>query len=153
VNSQQQVLGAFIAQAASTEGPGQTIRLGRLDAVRDFVAIDDVLKLIVRLVEGRVSGELVNACSGEGHCIRDLVRLLVAMSKRDYTIEEQGDLAAPGCRDIVVGDSARFLALAGIAAPTSVRDALAKAWLRATMQRVTGQPTRVAVGDENATAD
>jgi UDP-glucose 4-epimerase len=138
LNSQQQVIGAFISKAvALIDAPPRTIRLGRLDAVRDFVAIDDVLKLVVQLVEGRISGELVNACSGEGQCVRDLIQFLVATSKLDYAVEEQGDPPAPGYQDIVVGGPTRFLALAGLAAPTSVHETLAKAWLRAAMQHVT----------------
>jgi nucleoside-diphosphate-sugar epimerase len=152
VNSQQQVIGAFIAKAAALiDAPSRIIRLGRLDAVRDFVALDDVLTLVVRLVEDRVSGELVNACSGQGQRVRDLVRFLIAISKRDYTVEEQGD--PPGQPDIVVGDPTQFLALAGIAAPSSVRETLAKAWLRATKAHVTGQPSPADDGDDRVAAD
>jgi GDP-4-dehydro-6-deoxy-D-mannose reductase len=149
VNSQQQIIGAFIAKAAALiDAPSRIIRLGRLDAVRDFVAIDDVLTLIVRLVEDRISGELVNACSGQGQRVRDLVQFLIATSKLDYTVEEQGDPPAPGQPDIVVGNPTRFLALAGIAAPSSVRETLAKAWLRATRAHVTGQPSPADDGDD-----
>ena len=152
VNSQQQIIGAFIAKAAALiDAPSRIIRLGRLDAVRDFVAIDDVLALIVRLVEDRISGELVNACSGQGQRVRDLVQFLIATSKLDYTVEEQGD--APGQPDIVVGDPTRFLARAGIAAPSSVRETLAKAWLRATKAHVTGQPSPADDGDDRVAAD
>jgi len=154
LNSRQQVIGAFIAKAAALiDAPSAIIRLGRLDAVRDFVAIDDVLALVIRLVEGRVSGELVNACSGQGQRIRDLIQFLIATSQRDYTVEEQGEPPAPGQPDIVVGDPTRFLALAGIAAPSPVRDTLAKAWLRATKAHVTGQPSPADDGDDRVAAD
>jgi hypothetical protein len=117
------------------------------------VTIDDVIELVVRLVEGRIFGELVNACSGEGECVRDLIQFLVTTSKLDYEVEEQGDPPVQGYQDIVVGEPTRFLALAGLAAPTSVRETLAKAWLRATMQHVTGRPNPATVGDENLAAD
>jgi GDP-4-dehydro-6-deoxy-D-mannose reductase len=154
VNSPQQVIGAFIAKAAALiDAPSRMIRLDRLDAVRDFVAIDDVLTLIVRLIEHRVSGELVNACSGEGQRVRDLIQFLVATSKLNYVVEEQGHPPAPGQTDIVVGDPTRFLALAGIAAPSSVRETLTRAWLRATRAHVTGQPNPADDGDDRAAAD
>jgi nucleoside-diphosphate-sugar epimerase len=154
VNSQQQVIGAFIAKAAALiDAPSRIIRLGRLDAVRDFVVIDDVLALIVRLVEDRASGELVNACSGDGQRVRDLIRFLIATSKLDYTVEEQGEPPVPGQPNAVVGDPTRFLALAGIVAPSSVRETLAKAWLRATRAHVSGRPSPADDGDDRVVAD
>jgi GDP-4-dehydro-6-deoxy-D-mannose reductase len=133
INSRAQVLGAFIAKAVKlTNSPQpQTVTMGRLDAIRDFVAMQDLVSLIIRLLEGRISGELVNACSGEGHCIRDLIQFLITTSQREYEVIEQGEAPPPGHQDIVVGDPTRFLTLSGLAAPTPIDGTLTRAWLRA----------------------
>ena len=53
VNSQHQVLGAFLAQAAAVcdAAPPHVIRMGRLDAVRDFVVVDDLVQLVINFLE------------------------------------------------------------------------------------------------------
>jgi GDP-4-dehydro-6-deoxy-D-mannose reductase len=138
-NSPSQVLGAFMGQAINLldAPPPRKVILGRLDAIRDFIALEDVMVLIVRLLERRMSGQIVNACSGIGHCIRDLIQLLVTTSQLEYQIVEHGEPPALGDQDVVVGDPTRFLALSGLDKPTPIEPILKESWHRAFRHRLT----------------
>jgi nucleoside-diphosphate-sugar epimerase len=136
INSSAQVLGAFIARAvAQLSAPEPVVNMGRLDAVRDFVAVDDLLALIVRIVETGTTGEIINVCSGEGHRVRDLLHGIITHSKRMIRIVESGPVSTSGRADIAVGDPRRFLMVSGLARPSSVEDVLRKAWDRAVAER------------------
>src|SRR3954463_608146 len=65
-NSPHQVIGCFLEKAQRARINLTPIRMGRLDAVRDFVAVGDLVRLVSKLVEGRQAGEVVNVCSGVG---------------------------------------------------------------------------------------
>ena len=103
--------------------------MGRLDAVRDFVAVVDLVRLVSRLVEGRRQGEIVNACSGVGHRVRDLIEFLSARTDPPLKVIEEGTPPAPDAPpDIIIGDPTRFLSLAQIEHPMSVESVLEAAW-------------------------
>lgn len=132
VNSPAQVLGAFIDKAVRLlNARTRVVTMGRLDAVRDFVALDDLVHLIQRLVAGDASGHLLNVCSGKGYRIRDLIQFLVTRSGLDYEVVETGEPPPVDRPDIIVGDPTRFLAASGLSSPTSILDTLARAWDRA----------------------
>lgn len=72
----RQVFSTFLRKAAAAyadQGPWE-VELGPLDAVRDFVSLDDVMTAIERAVERDVSGETINVCTGRGRSVSDLVR-------------------------------------------------------------------------------
>jgi len=152
VNSSDQVLGAFIAKAVKLfdAPPPRTIAMGRLDAIRDFIAMKDLLKLIEQLLEGRISGELVNACSGEGYRIRELIQFLVNTSKREFNIVEQGQPPMQGHEDIIIGDPTRFFALSGLTTPTPIWETLSGAWLRAVADNDTEENQAVVTSGQSA---
>jgi UDP-glucose 4-epimerase len=91
------------------------------------------VRLVVRLLETGAYGKITNVCSGQGRQVRELVQYVAAQSGIDYQIVEPGE--PPRKKDIVVGDPARFLELAGLAAPTSIEATLAAAWQRALIGR------------------
>lgn len=138
VNSPDQVLGAFIERAlrAATEPPPRVVRMGRLDAVRDFVVVDDLVRLVLRLIEERAAGETVNACSGEGRRVRDLVEFVAALSGLDLSIVEEGSPPLDDRPDAAVGDPTKFKTLTGLQELSSVEETLAAAWPLAAAARV-----------------
>jgi GDP-4-dehydro-6-deoxy-D-mannose reductase len=136
-NTDEQVLGAFISKAVklADSPPPRRVAMGRLDAVRDFVAVDDLLQLIVRLIDGGVTGQIINVCSGEGHRVRDLIQSIISVSRLEYVVEERGDRQPTADQDIVVGDPTRFMFYSGLKAPTPIKETLAKAWQSAVAAR------------------
>ncbi len=135
--SPQQVLGAFVEKAlAAWDAPEpRVVRMGRLDAVRDFLAVEDFTRLIVRLTAGGIAGETVNAASGVGRVTRELVETLNGFSGGRFVVEEQGSPPPPGRLDAAVGDATRFLQLAELDAPTPVETLLREAWDHAMLHR------------------
>lgn len=58
-----------------------TVKLLTLNAVRDFIFINDVCSAISILIDKGVSGEIYNICSGEGISLKRVIELLKKMLK------------------------------------------------------------------------
>jgi GDP-4-dehydro-6-deoxy-D-mannose reductase len=71
------------------------LRVGNLEARRDFLDVRDVVKAYVRLMEHGASGQIYNVCAGESHSLRELVDELVAISGTSATIEVDPDRFRP----------------------------------------------------------
>jgi nucleotide sugar dehydrogenase len=137
INPTTQVIGAFIAKAtAQLHQPEPIVRMGRLDAIRDFVVLDDLIRLMIKLIERGTSGELINVCSGQGHRLRDLLQDVASRSSPPIRIVEPGEVPPAGHDDIVIGDPTRFLRAADLTRPSSVTETLARAWERAITRTV-----------------
>jgi GDP-4-dehydro-6-deoxy-D-mannose reductase len=69
-------------QLADLRGSGaeRVLRVGNLEARRDFLDVRDVAEAYLRLMERGVSGGLYNVCSGVSHSLRSLVETLVRIS-------------------------------------------------------------------------
>lgn len=126
VNTPAQVIGAFIAKASPLIGPSPRVELGRLDAVRDFVTLGDLGRVIDTLIDRGDWGHVLNVCSGRGWRIRDLISLMVRHSGRDYQVLERGE--PPAHEDVVIGDPTRLSALTGGLRMDSLEDSLTRAW-------------------------
>ncbi len=133
-NSPDQVLGAFIGKLvrSRSEPAPRLVSMGPLGSIRDFIVVDDLATLIVRLLADGQSGQLVNACSGKGHRVRDLVHRVLKLSKLEVElIEEEAAVSASGY-DAVIGDPTQFISLSGLERLSSVEDTLDAAWFKAT---------------------
>jgi GDP-4-dehydro-6-deoxy-D-mannose reductase len=129
--SPAQVLGAFVARAAAARDDPHPRRIvmGCLDAVRDFVAVDDLLLLLATLVTRDHDGAVVNVCSGVGRCVRDVVAFLNGLPGGGFIVEEIG---SPPPRDsVVIGDPTRMLRLIGRDKALPIEPVLERAWREA----------------------
>lgn len=80
-------------QAAAQLRHGRSLRLGPLDAVRDFVDARDVADAVLAAAAApALPHAIVNVGSGAGVQARTLVRQLLAVTRRDVTVQED----APG---------------------------------------------------------
>jgi nucleoside-diphosphate-sugar epimerase len=129
--SPAQVVGAFVKRAAMLRDapPPREIVMGRLDAIRDFFALDDFITLLTALVRQERDGVLVNVCSGHGRQVREVIGFLNGLSAGRFTVREEGPL--PTQASVIIGDPTRFLALAAMSEPTSVEPILRRAWREA----------------------
>jgi GDP-4-dehydro-6-deoxy-D-mannose reductase len=105
-------LGAFARQIATAPARDGSLRTGPLNAVRDFVSVDDVARALEGLAKhpgGR--GLVVNVCSGRGLALSDLVTRLLALSP--VVLRHDVDSQGRGTSDIdrVVGDPSRLCRL------------------------------------------
>jgi nucleoside-diphosphate-sugar epimerase len=77
------------ARAAARAGPPPwRVPMGALDAVRDFVSLDDVLTAVERMVDRGVWGEAINVCTGVGRPARELTQAVAAALGGRLGVEE-----------------------------------------------------------------
>ncbi len=91
------VLSSFARQVAEIE-KGQreeVIKVGNLEAARDFMHVNDVVCAYETALRKGRSGDAYNICSGESHRIGDALDALVAMSDADIRIEVDPDRFRP----------------------------------------------------------
>ncbi|MCH8204920.1 MAG: SDR family NAD(P)-dependent oxidoreductase [Candidatus Hydrogenedentes bacterium] len=83
------VLSSFARQIAEIE-KGQrkaVIEVGNLEAARDFMHVNDVVRAYETALQKGRAGEAYNICSGQSHRIGDALEALVAMSDAVIRIE------------------------------------------------------------------
>ncbi|HEY1751059.1 MAG TPA: NAD-dependent epimerase/dehydratase family protein [Caulobacteraceae bacterium] len=105
----EQVFDSFLRRAAAA--PAGRVRMGPLGAVRDFVAADDVLAAIERVIDRAVWGETINVCTGVGRTVRSLLEATAAAIPGGVRIEEDD---GPAGLPWSVGDPGRCEALLGL---------------------------------------
>ena len=118
-------LPSFAMRLAGLEANGGgTLAVGRLDAVRDFLHVRDVVKTYLALLEHAGKVDLLNICSGKGVVIGDLLDALVTRFQGDIEVQ-QGAARLRGAADanVLVGSNRRLQDLLGYA-PTLDVDAL-----------------------------
>jgi GDP-4-dehydro-6-deoxy-D-mannose reductase len=89
------------------------IRVGNLDAVRDFTDVRDMVRAYWLAVRRATPGEVYNIARGEGITIRELLDRLIALSTAEVTLEVDPDRLRPSDVEILVGDSSKFRAETG----------------------------------------
>jgi GDP-4-dehydro-6-deoxy-D-mannose reductase len=84
------------------------IRVGNLDAIRDFTDVRDMVRAYWFAVQKGRPGEAYNIATGEGIHIRELLDRLLAMSTTKVTIETDPDRLRPSDVERLIGDSSKF---------------------------------------------
>lgn len=84
------------------------IRVGNLDAVRDFTDVRDTVRAYWLAVNKAKPGEVYNICSGSGITIRELLDRLIALTDVEVTIEPDPERMRPSDVEILLGDCSKF---------------------------------------------
>lgn len=84
------------------------IRVGNLDAQRDFTDVRDIVRAYWLTVEKGEVGEVYNLASGVAISIREMLDRLLGLSKCEVRIEIDTDRLRPSDVEILVGDSTKF---------------------------------------------
>jgi GDP-4-dehydro-6-deoxy-D-mannose reductase len=105
----------FAKQVASIEAGLQepVIRVGNLDAIRDFTDVRDMVRAYWLAVERGRPGEVYNIATGEGIHIHELLDKLIALSDAEVKIEVDPERLRPSDVEILIGDSTKFRADTG----------------------------------------
>ncbi len=100
----------FARQIASIEAGLQepVIRVGNLEAVRDFTDVRDMVRAYWLAVTKGRPGEVYNIASGFGITIRELLNRLLALSSAQVKIEVDPDRLRPSDVEILIGDCSKF---------------------------------------------
>lgn len=105
----------FCSQVASIELGLQepVIRVGNLDAVRDFTDVRDMVRGYWLAVTKAKPGEVYNLATGHGITIRDLLGKILAQSKVEVKVETDPERLRPSDVEVLIGDSSKFRADTG----------------------------------------
>lgn len=105
----------FSRQVAAIEAGIQepVIRVGNLDAVRDFTDVRDMVRAYWLAVTRGRPGEVYNICSGTGITIRELLDRIVAMAEVEVRVETDPERLRPSDVETLIGDSSKFRADTG----------------------------------------
>ncbi len=134
--SRQFVLPSFADQLARiAAGTETSLKVGNLEAQRDFLHIDDAVHGFRTLAKRGNRGEVYNIGGGEVHSIRHLLDLLVEVSGVDATPEIDPERFRPVDIPLLRADPSRLTAL-GWSAERSLRQAVEEVWAEA-VDRVT----------------
>ncbi|HEX2252212.1 MAG TPA: GDP-mannose 4,6-dehydratase [Thermoanaerobaculia bacterium] len=105
----------FAKQVASIEAglAPPVIRVGNLEAVRDFTDVRDMVRAYWLAVERGRPGEVYNIATGQGITIQELLDRLIAMAEVEVKVEVDPERLRPSDVEILVGDASKFRADTG----------------------------------------
>lgn len=124
------VVPAFARQLAEMEAgiKEPVLRVGNLEASRDFTDVRDIVRAYYLLLTAGKSGEAYNVASGKTWPISQMLDILLEYSEVKPVIEPIPELMRPSDTPVVVGDSSKLRSLGGwepeIPIEQSLRDTL-----------------------------
>jgi len=100
----------FCRQVALIEKGKQEpiIRVGNLDAVRDFTDVRDMVRAYHLAVTKGESGEVYNICSEQGRTIEAVLNIILAFTETRPSIQEDPTRMRPSDVAYLVGDCTKF---------------------------------------------
>ena len=100
----------FAKQIASIEAGLRepVIRVGNLDAQRDFTDVRDIVRAYWLAVSEATPGEVYNLASGRAVTIRELLDRLLALSDTEVEVQVDPDRLRPSDVEILLGDYSKF---------------------------------------------
>ena len=106
---------SFARQLAEIEAGRRppVLKVGNLEAVRDFADVRDVVRAYWMLLEKGEGGVAYNVCTGRGRRIRDLLDVLLAASGARVEVRVDPERLRPSDVPAQVGDPSRLRAATG----------------------------------------
>ncbi len=83
------------------------IKVGNLDAIRDFTDVRDMVKGYWMILQKGKPGDVYNICSGEGIRIRDVLKELLSLSNIKIKVEEDKKRRRPSDVPVLIGDNSK----------------------------------------------
>lgn len=103
------VASAIASRIARAEAEGaRIVRVGNLDARRDFTDVRDVVRAYRALMIDGEPGEAYHVCSGRDRSVRELADILIAHSTADITLETDPELMRPVDLKVLRGDNTKI---------------------------------------------
>lgn len=105
------VVPAFASQIAKIERGEQepVLKVGNLEALRDFLDVEDVVALYLAavLAEGPFQGEAFNVSSGRPVSVRSILDKLLSMATSSITVEVDPSRYSPNTVPVATGDASK----------------------------------------------
>lgn len=89
------------------------VRVGNLEALRDFTDVRDMVRAYWLALEHGEPGEVYNICSGRAYRIRQVLDILLGLAQVRVEVQEDPARLRPSDVLILVGDGTRFTRLTG----------------------------------------
>lgn len=106
------VIPAFAHQIAKIEaGLQEKLKVGNLEAVRDFTDVKDMVKAYILLMDTGQAGQVYNAGSGRGVKIADMLSHLTRLSLTDIQVESDPSRMRPVDVPYIVADPSKLQSL------------------------------------------
>lgn len=103
------VIPDFVSQIVELEKKGGgEIRVGNVDALRDFTDVRDMAKAYLLALQKGKAGEVYNIGSGKLVKINDILKKLISLSKAKISIEQDKRLFRPVDIEKIYCDAAKF---------------------------------------------
>lgn len=104
------VCSTFAKQIAAIEKKKQApvIKVGNLESFRDFTDVRDMTSAYLLAVTKGKPGEVYNIASEKTWQIKDVLQMLLKMSRAKIKIEEDPDRMRPSDVEILLGDASKF---------------------------------------------
>jgi GDP-4-dehydro-6-deoxy-D-mannose reductase len=124
------VVPAFAAQIAAIERGTQPpeLRVGNLEALRDFLDVRDVVRAYQLLMAHGEPGGIYNVCRGEAVSMQSLLDSLLALARVPITVQPDPQRMRPSDIAVSVGDPSKLRTATGwqpnILVPQTLRDTL-----------------------------
>jgi GDP-4-dehydro-6-deoxy-D-mannose reductase len=105
----------FCSQVAAIELGLQepVIRVGNIEAIRDFTDVRDMVRAYWLAVNHGKPGEVYNIATGHGIRISELLDRIIALANVEVRIEVDPERLRPSDVEILIGDSSKFRADTG----------------------------------------
>jgi GDP-4-dehydro-6-deoxy-D-mannose reductase len=84
------------------------LRVGNLEAVRDFLDVRDVVRAYALALEKGTTGEVYNIASGKGIKIKELLERLIKLTGGDIKIEQDPARLRPSDVELLTGSAEKF---------------------------------------------
>lgn len=84
------------------------VYVGNLDAVRDFTDVRDTVAAYYLALEKGTPGEVYNVATGRGYRIREVLEMLLGMSRAKIRVEQDRSRMRPSDVELLVGDSQKL---------------------------------------------
>ncbi|MBI2611195.1 GDP-mannose 4,6-dehydratase [Candidatus Gottesmanbacteria bacterium] len=89
------------------------VKVGNIDAVRDFTDVRDMVKAYYLAVQKCDPGEVYNISTGKGRKIKYVLDLLLSMSKVKITVKKDPERMRPSDVPVLIGDATKFVKKTG----------------------------------------
>lgn len=96
---------------AIERGLADTLTVGNLAAVRDFLDVRDAVMAFWFVAERGIPGTVYNICSGQGFAVSDILGRTSALSKTQLKVHQDSSLLRPLDEPVKIGDNSKLMTL------------------------------------------
>ncbi|HTV73787.1 MAG TPA: GDP-mannose 4,6-dehydratase [Candidatus Acidoferrales bacterium] len=99
--------------AAIAAGAPAVLRVGNLQAERDFLDVRDVVQAYIDLIERAQAGETYNVCSGRAVSLQEMLRRLIAIAHVAVEVRDDPERLRPSDTPLSYGDATKLQSATG----------------------------------------